>query len=377
VAKNKYTVGGFFSGVGGIELGFEKAGYKISWSNEYDKNACITYRANFSHKLIEEDIHNIEGESLPAVDIITAGFPCQAFSVAGYREGFRDPRGNLFFEIMRVVDEMQEKPKVLFLENVKNFYTHDGGNTYKVVRRTLEDFGYSVFTEILNTADYTDIPQNRERTFIICFKDEVDWTLNDKCECSWQFDNLFPPPKSDQRLHIRDILEKKKVDKRFYYGKSAYMYEELKKHMKSRDTVYQWRRQYVRENKSDMCPTLTANMGTGGHNVPLIIDDWGFRKLTPRECFRFQGYDDLYKLPEDVAISQLYKQIGNSVTVSLIERLAKRVKIALDSKYGKKKYQTEKAKIIIKPVNKTRLEQIIEWFKSCKKIIVKFLKIKI
>jgi|TARA_B100001971_G_scaffold211694_1_gene239980 DNA (cytosine-5)-methyltransferase 1 len=334
--KIKYTVGGLFSGVGGIELGFERNGFEVLWANEYDKESCKTYRSNFNHKLIEQDIHTLEGGNLPPVDIITAGFPCQAFSVAGYREGFRDPRGNLFFEIMRLVDELPKKPKVLFLENVKNFYTHDGGNTYKVVHRTLENFGYSVFTEILNTADYTNIPQNRERTFIICFKDEVNWTLNDKCECSWTFDALFPPPKYDHTLHIKDILEDKKVEDRFYYNESAYMYDELKKHMKSRDTVYQWRRKYVRENKSDMCPTLTANMGTGGHNVPLIIDEWGFRKLTPEECFRFQGYDSSYKLPEDVSTSQLYKQIGNSVTVPLIERLAKRVKMALDSKYREK-----------------------------------------
>ena len=147
--------------------------------------------------------------------------------------------------------------------------------------------------------------------------------------------------------------------------------------MKSRDTVYQWRRKYVRENKSGMCPTLTANMGTGGHNVPLIIDDWGFRKLTPRECFRFQGYDDLYKLPEDVATSHLYKQVGNSVTVPLIERLAKRVKIALDSKYGKKKYQTGKVGIIEKPVNKTGLELFIDCLKRLKKLFLKFFKIKV
>jgi|TARA_Y100000310_G_C20686069_1_gene819084 DNA (cytosine-5)-methyltransferase 1 len=340
-----YTVGGLFAGVGGIELGFEGNGFKVLWANEFDKDACNTYRSNFNHRLIEQDIHTLEVKDLSPVDVITAGFPCQAFSVAGYRKGFRDPRGNLFFEIMRLVDELPEKPKVLFLENVKNFYTHDKKNTYKVVHRTLEDYGYSVFTKILNSAEYTKIPHNRERTFIICFRGEVDWTLDHKCECSWTFDSLFPPPKSDQRLHIRDILEEKKVDDRFYYGESAYMYNELKKHMKSRDTVYQWRRQYVRENKSDMCPTLTANMGTGGHNVPLIIDDWGFRKLTPRECFRFQGYSDSFKLPKDVSTSQLYKQAGNSVTVPLIERLASRVKIALDSKYENSKNQKEEINV--------------------------------
>ena len=114
--------------------------------------------------------------------------------------------------------------------------------------------------------------------------------------------------------------------------------------MISRDTVYQWRRKYVRENKSDMCPTLTANMGTGGHNVPLIIDNWGFRKLTPEECFRFQGFSDSFTLPKSVAVSQLYKQAGNSVTVKLIERLAKRIKITLDENFKQKQNKKGKSK---------------------------------
>jgi len=129
----KYTVGGLFSGVGGIELGFEKNGFEIIWSNEFDSKACETYRFNHKHHLIEDDIHNLKGDELQSIDILTGGFPCQAFSVAGYRKGFDDKRGNLFFQIMRIVDELSEKPKVLFLENVKNFYTHDGGNTFKTV----------------------------------------------------------------------------------------------------------------------------------------------------------------------------------------------------------------------------------------------------
>ena len=335
----RYKVGSLFAGVGGIELGFQQAGsdsnFEILWANEFDENACRTYRLNFEHELIEQDVHELDARKLPPVDVLTAGFPCQAFSVAGYREGFRDPRGNLFFEIMRVIEELPEKPKVLFLENVKNFYGHDDGKTYKIVKQALESHGYSVFTEILNTAEYTEIPHNRERTFIICFRDELGWALdNPKTTCSWVFDSLFPPPKSEERLHVSEMLEKGKADDRYYYGESVYMYDQLKEVMKSRDTVYQFRRKYVRENKSNLCPTLTANMGTGGHNVPLIIDDWGFRKLTPRECFRFQGFGDSYKFPDNVAVSQLYKQAGNSVSVPLIQRLAKSVKQALNAKSG-------------------------------------------
>jgi len=331
--RNKYTVGGLFSGVGGIEQGFENNGFSISWANEFDPSACRTYRFNHKHTLIEKDIHELAGAELPSVDVLTAGFPCQAFSVAGYRKGFQDNRGNLFFQIMRLVDEFEEKPKVLFLENVKNFKGHDGGNTFKTVCKEIESRGYSIFTQVLNTADYTDIPHNRERIFIICFRDERLWDLESSASCSRTFSSLFPPEKSANRKHIRDLLEKTKVEEKYYYDESKYMYNDLKEAMKSRNTVYQWRRKYVRENQSDLCPTLTANMGTGGHNVPLIIDDFGFRKLTPMECFRFQGFDDSFKAPPDVSNSDLYKQSGNSVTVKLIEKLAKTIKLSLDQKH--------------------------------------------
>ena len=320
--NNSYTVGGLFSGVGGIEKGFENNGFDISWANEYDSKACETYRYNHNHKLIEDDIHNLNGSTLESVDVLTGGFPCQAFSVAGYRKGFEDKRGNLFFQIMRLVDEFQEKPKVLFLENVKNFYTHDGGNTFSTVYKEIEKRNYSVFHKVLNTSTYTEIPQNRERIFIIGFKNDRHWELNPEKVCSWKFDSLFPPKKINNTLHIKDLLESGKVDKKYYYDKSKYMYDELKKSMKSNDTVYQWRRKYVRENQSNQCPTLTANMGTGGHNVPLVVDDSGFRKLTPKECFKFQGFDDSFDIPPTVSNSHLYKQAGNSVTVKLISKVS-------------------------------------------------------
>lgn len=333
-----YTVGALFSGIGGIELGFIKNGFNVLWSNDIDEAASVTYKTNhkiFNHEHIVQDIHTLKGKDLQPVDILVGGFPCQAFSVAGYRKGFEDHRGNLFFEIMRLVNELKRKPKVLFLENVKNFYTHDHGNTFKVVTETLLDNGYYPFSDVLNTSSYTSIPQNRERTFIIAFNEGRDALNYRKNKMSHTFDQIFPPREKNKTDHIEKYLEKNKVDDKFYYGKEKYMYNELKKIMKSRDTVYQWRRQYVRENKSDVCPTLTANMGTGGHNVPLIVDDFGFRKLTPRECLNFQGFPKNYKLPTEIATSQLYKQAGNSVTVTLISELAKLIKKALDSKYAK------------------------------------------
>ena len=318
----KFTVGGLFSGVGGVELGFEQAGFKTIWANEFDKYSSKTYRLNHGDHLIEDDVHLLQGKDLEPVDVLTGGFPCQAFSVAGYRKGFKDERGNLFFQICRAIDELKTKPKVLMLENVKNLTGHDKGKTAKVIVNSLRELGYSVFWNIFNTSVHTDIPQNRERTFIICFKDEADWEFNNKQSCSKKFSEQLPLSKSKKKKNFRELLEKGDVHERFYYKQNAYMYKDLKKSITSKDTVYQWRRVYVRKNKSNECPTLTANMGTGGHNVPLILDDAGIRKLTPRECLNFQGFPKSYKFPDDVGQSQRYKQAGNAVTVNLVHKIA-------------------------------------------------------
>jgi len=303
-------VGGLFAGIGGIELGFKKAGFEISWANEIDKNASITYRHNHKHKLFEKDLKDLKTSEVSPIDILTGGFPCQAFSIAGQQKGFHDDRGNVFFEILRFIDDL--KPKIIFLENVKNLVGHDKGKTFKRITYELEDRGYTIHHKILNSSEYGCVPQNRERIYIVAFKDE-NIALN----------FTFPKARKLQKK-ITDLIDSK-VDGKFYYTNSRY-YEQLKKEMKNRDSVYQWRRVYVRENKSKLCPTLTANMGTGGHNVPLIIDDIDIRKLTPRECARFQGYDEDFKFPKTLSNSALYKQIGNSVTVPVIEAIAKEIK---------------------------------------------------
>lgn len=309
-------VGGLFAGIGGIELGFKKAGFDISWANEIDKNASITYRHNHKHELFEKDLKDLKTSEVNPIDILTGGFPCQAFSIAGQRKGFEDDRGNVFFEILRFVDDLN--PKIIFLENVKNLIGHDKGQTFKRITCELEERGYTISYKVLNSSEYGGVPQNRERIYIVGFKDEK------------VFNNFeFPKPKKLTKK-IADLIDAK-VDEKFYYTNSRY-YEQLKEEMKNKDSVYQWRRVYVRENKSKLCPTLTANMGTGGHNVPLIIDDIDIRKLTPRECARFQGYDDSFILSDKLANSHIYKQIGNSVTVPVIEAIAKKIKEAL--KYG-------------------------------------------
>ena len=326
-----FTVGGLFSGIGGIEIGFEKVGFKILWSNENDPYSVRSFKHNYNHQLYDEDIRKINFKKLKSVDVLVGGFPCQAFSVAGYQKGFKDPRGNLFFEICRAITELPKMPKVLMLENVKNIRGHDGGKTARVITKSLRELGYSVFWNLFNTSVHTDIPQNRERTFIICFKDEADWEFNPgKKSSSSIFNSYLPLSKSRSKKKFREMLEAGEVDERYYYKQNAYMYKDLKKSIISKDTAYQWRRVYVRENKSNECPTLTANMGTGGHNVPLIKDDLAIRKLTPRECLNFQGFPKSFKFPDDMPVSQRYKQVGNAVTVTLIAKIAKIIKNSID-----------------------------------------------
>jgi DNA (cytosine-5)-methyltransferase 1 len=295
----------FFSGIGGIGKGFEDANknYKVVYSNDIDKWCKKTYDANNSVKTELKSISDIDEKKLPDFDIFCGGFPCQPFSIAGKREGFKDERSNVFFDIVRILK--YKKPMCLFLENVKNMVTHDKGNTFKKIKKDLEDLGYILYYKVLNGSEYGNIPQNRERIYIIGFLEY---------EAEYEF-----PEKIDLSVNISDILEKD-VDDSFYYNESSSIYDKLKDITK-KNTIYQYRRYYIRENKSDLCPTLTANMGTGGHNVPLILDDKGIRKLTPVECFKFQGFDNII-IPNGVSNAQLYKQAGNSVSTTVIKRIA-------------------------------------------------------
>jgi len=332
MTKKIYKVGGLFSGIGGIETGFSlKEKFEILWASDFDKYSSKTYRKNYKHKFIEKDINDLKGSELEEVDVLVGGFPCQAFSVAGYQKGFEDKRGEVFFQIIRIINELRNKPKVLLLENVKNIYTHDKKNTFRVIEDTLKKTGYKVFSKILNTSEYTNIPHNRERTFIICFLEDKNTTTYQSKLMIEEFESLFPPKKINSKKPLSYFLEKDEVDEKYYYRQDKYNYKELVKSITKKETFYQWRRVYVRENKSGVCPTLTANMGTGGHNVPLIKDESGIRKLTPRECFNLQGFSKDFQFPDDVPNTHLYKQAGNSVTVNMIEELAKIIYQCLQS----------------------------------------------
>lgn len=300
----------FFCGVGGIRLGFETADSKFScvFSNDIDKNALKTYRSNFEN-VEEQSITDLDINDIPDFDIFLGGFPCQPFSIAGNRKGFNDERGNLFFNIIDILEK--KKPKAFFLENVKNLKTHNNGNTFKIIKNRLIQAGYYFKSKILNTSEYSNIPQNRERIFLVGFRD---------IEKARKF--RFPK-KIVLNKKITDFLESD-VNPKYYYTANSAIYTRLadsvKKHVDT-GQVYQYRRHYVRENKSNVCPTLTANMGGGGHNVPIIRDDNGIRKLTPKECFYLQGFPTDFTLP-NISDSQLYKQAGNSVTVKIIKRIA-------------------------------------------------------
>lgn len=162
---SKPTVVSLFSGIGGIDIAFEQAGFEIIQAVEFDKHCCITYRRNLTAPLVEADIRSVK--SIPKADVLAAGFPCQPFSVMGYQRGFQDPRGNLFFEIARLADEM--KPSVIFLENVKNLISHDRGRTFMTIHGTLAKLGYYIKFAVLDASTHGNIPQERSRTFIAAF----------------------------------------------------------------------------------------------------------------------------------------------------------------------------------------------------------------
>lgn len=252
-----------------------------------------------------------------------------------------------FIDLINQLNEkFSKKPRIVFMENVKNLKAHDKGRTYPVIKKKLQDCGYIVKEKVLNTMDYSDLPQNRERIYIICFLNQND---ADKFDL---FDdevlNKFKKERTkDERINqIKNIIDYSVDNEKFFYTKEKYPHyflseEEYLSNENRRDErinldegitekyeFYQLRRgMYIRKNKSDVCPTLTANMGTGGHNVPLILTDKGIRKLTPEETFKLQGFpicNEKYKLPKsfnnrNYPISQLYKQAGNAVSVDIIK----------------------------------------------------------
>lgn len=299
-----------FAGTGAFTHAFQATGkVECVFANDMVEASKKMYDENFSHKLTLKDLNEVNVEDIPPHDILTGGFPCQPFSLAGRQEGFQDPRSNVFWKILQIIDH--HGPKCVVLENVKNLVSHDDGNTFKTIKENLETRRYNILFNVLNTAKITGIPQHRERIYLVCLKSpEILEKFN------LDFPNVTKAPV--QSCFVESIPSK------YYYTDASSTWDLVNEHVTKENTIYQYRRVYVRENKSNECPTLTANMGGGGHNVPIIKDSKGIRKLTPRECFNFQGFPADYKLPT-MADSALYKLAGNAVSVPVIRLIADRL----------------------------------------------------
>lgn len=307
------SVGSLFSGIGGIDLAFQQAGFKVSWAIEKDAACCRTYRHNFKDvTLIEKDIRLISPDKLDSVDVITAGFPCQPFSIAGKQRGFDDERGHLFYEVGRFINAC--KPRFVFLENVPNLMEHDQGRTFLVVHNVLAELNYSIRYRVLRASEYGGVPQIRDRIYIVAFREQEDCDI-------FEF-----PNKMDLNLTIEDVLlrSQRKHDI-YYYTQDDDFYKKVSRIVTRHDSIYRVYHDSIKVTQNKMCPTLTASMGTSANQVPLIIDDYGLRKLTLQECLDFQGGPKGFYFPNTITIDEAYKQIGNSVCVPVIRRIAEQI----------------------------------------------------
>lgn len=298
-----------FSGCGGLDLGFTKAGYDIVWANDFDKYAVQTYEKNFSHPIVLGDINNIDMKELPNFDMLIGGFPCQPFSMMGQEKGFEDTRGTLFFRIVEIVKfniENRKKPKVIVLENVRSLRTHDKGRTFKTILRVLEqELGYKVFTEVLNSADY-GTPQKRNRTYIVCFANQ---------NASFAF-----PRKKKLNKTLQDLLQNN-VDAKYFLSDKI-----LPTILSNGTGGYKAKSEIDLKVARPLCATMAKMHRACQDNY--VTQDGKVRRLTPRECARLQGFPNTFKIP--VTDSQAYKQFGNAVTVNVASAVAKEVKRTLE-----------------------------------------------
>lgn len=318
-----------FAGIGGIRLGFEQAfqdEIKTVFVSEWDNKAVETYKANFKcNKNIVGDITKVDEKEIPKHDILLAGFPCQAFSLAGRQKGFEDARGTLFFDVARIVK--YHKPKVVFCENVKNLVNHDRGRTFRVIKNILDELGYQVFYKVLNSKDF-GVPQNRERIYIVAFRSDI-------APLSFDF-----PRSSGRQTLIKDIIEENVVSSKYYLS-TTYL-ESLKRHKERHMAKGNGFGYEIRDNESIAGAIVCGGMGRERN---LIVDNRltdfkpvthikgevnkeFIRKMTPREWARLQGFPDEFKFV--VADTHLYKQFGNSVTVPVIKAIAKKIKMHLE-----------------------------------------------
>lgn len=323
--------GALFSGIGGFCLGFQQHGIKTVWAVENDPAAVATYKKNIPgvnviYKNAEPasilDV-NVSGNALEPVDVLHAGFPCQSFSAAGERKGFDDPRGQLFYEVIRIIREFGDKrPSVLVLENSPNIRVGDGGSWFIELTKEIKKAGYW-FRESncaeLDAFDLTLSPQKRNRLFMVAFS--TDAFRSGKFSFP---ERLVPRPKN-----LADFIGfSGALDDESYYLPEENRYHKMiiSEKVDNPYCIYQLRKFLVRVKDPGVCPTLTANMGLGGHNVPFIIDARGLRKLTEHECLHLQGFPACFMFPEEVPRARRYVQVGNSVVPPIAALLAEKIR---------------------------------------------------
>ncbi len=295
-------VASLFCGCGGLDLGFLQAGYEIIWSNDMDKYAVQTYNANFNHEAICGDINDIDTNSIPAHDVLIGGFPCQPFSKMGKEKGFDDDRGTLFFRVMEIIKNQKERghqPKIVVLENVRNLLLHDKKKTFKRMKEELEALGYKVFAQPMNSADY-GVPQTRNRVFLVCFLDNIDYTF---------------PAQEELQTTLQDLLEENVDDKYF-------LSERILKTILSNGTGGYYSKSEIDLKIARPLTATMAKMHRAGQDN-YVTQERGIRRLTPRECARLQGFPDTFTIP--VSDAQAYKQFGNAVTVNVSYAIAKSI----------------------------------------------------
>lgn len=292
-----------FCGCGGLDLGFEKAGFNIVWANDFDKYAVQTYNANFENKAIIGDINDIDLNTIPEHDVLIGGFPCQPFSMMGKEKGFADERGSLFFRVIEILENQKARrclPSVVVLENVRNLLTHDKGKTFARIKTMLEELEYEVYYKLINSADY-GVPQTRNRVFVVCLPKG----------CLFEF-----PEERQLTISLQDVLEEE-VDEKYYLS------EKIKKTILSNGSG-----NYKAKSETDLkvARPLTATMAKMHRACQdnYVTQKGKLRRLTPRECARLQGFPDDFVIP--VSDTQAYKQFGNAVTVNVAYEIANSVK---------------------------------------------------
>lgn len=300
----------FFSGIGGLDKGFEDAGYSVIWANDFDKYAVQTYKANYDNEIVLGDINEIPLDSIPDADVLIGGFPCQPFSMMGGQKGFDDARGTLFFRIAEIIKDKiskGQKPKAIILENVKGLKTHDQGRTFKTIKKILEeDLGYKVYDDILNSAEH-GVPQTRNRTYIVCFANEnVDFSF---------------PQKEELNKTLQDVLEQD-VDQKYFLSDKI-----LPTILSNGTGGYKAKSEIDLKVARPLCATMAKMHRACQDNY--VTQKGRVRRLTPRECARLQGFEDSFVIP--VSDCQAYKQFGNAVTVSVSRAVAEAVRDSLQS----------------------------------------------